>query len=398
MEETVPADHVGVGGALTLPGAFCADERVFAAEMERIFLRRWICAGREEQIPFPGDGFARDVGSESALVVRAENGEIRAFHNVCRHRGARICEGPAGHFGGAIRCPYHAWTYGLDGGLRRAPGMEGVAGFEASQHPLLPVGVARWEGFIFLWMDGEPVSFEETHAPILARFARWRMPHLETVQRIDYEVRANWKLIVQNYSECLHCPPVHPSLVRLTPADSGRNDLTEGPFLGGWMELRRAESMTLSGRACAPPIRGLPRKDLRRVYYYALFPNLLLSLHPDYVMVHTLWPVAPGLTRVECAWMFEPDSAARPEFDPDDAVGFWDRTNREDWSVCERAQRGMQSRAFRQGPYSPREVLCAAFDREVLRALGLSSPAEWPSLWGAGPCAGRPHEERDCSR
>jgi Rieske 2Fe-2S family protein len=197
------------------------------------------------------------------------------------------------------------------------------------------------------------------------------MPALRVARRIEYDVAANWKLVVQNYSECYHCAPVHAALSKLTPPTSGENDLFEGPFLGGYMVMSEGSgSMTMSGRACGLPVGDLPDEDHRRVYYYALFPNMLLSLHPDYVMCHTLRPQSPGRTHVTCEWMFHPGTLADPAFDVDDGVKFWDMTNREDWEMCELSQLGVQSRVYRPGPYSKRESLSVAFDREYLRALG----------------------------
>jgi Rieske 2Fe-2S family protein len=159
--------------------------------------------------------------------------------------------------------------------------------------------------------------------------------------------------------------------VRLTPANSGENDLYEGPFLGGFMVITTpGGSMTMSGRTCGLPVGELPAEDLHRVYYYSIFPNMLLSLHPDYVMAHTLWPESPGRTRITCEWLFHPGSLDDPSFDPNDGVAFWDMTNRQDWHVCELSQLGVASRAYTPGLYSPRESLAVAFDAEVLRSLG----------------------------
>src|SRR5688572_29966117 len=253
--------------SMTLPGRFYASSDVLAEEWERIFFRRWLCAGREELIPAPGDYFTREIGTESVIILRDRNGEIRAFYNVCRHRGTRICEESAGRFANAITCPYHAWTYQLDGRLRGAPSMEGVDGFDPADYGLHEVAVAQWEGFVFICLDLEPEPFERAYAPIIGRFSRFNMSKLRAARRIGYDVRANWKLLFQNYSECYHCPAVHPALVKLSPADSGENDLIEGPFLGGFMLLsREGGSMTLSGGACSIPVGNLPAEDRRRVY------------------------------------------------------------------------------------------------------------------------------------
>jgi Rieske 2Fe-2S family protein len=205
----------------------------------------------------------------------------------------------------------------------------------------------------------------------MGKFAAWHLPTLREGRRHDYEVRANWKQIVENYSECYHCPLIHPQLCRLSPATSGRNDLLEGPFLGGYSTLDRpGGSLTTSGHTNRPPLGEVAGEDLGRVYYYAIFPNLLISLLPDYILVHTLSPLGAGCTRVACAWLFDPETMSRPGFDPGDAVEFWDLTNRQDWEVCELAHLGVGSRGYTPGPYSNAEGLLDAFDREYLRRMG----------------------------
>lgn len=377
MTRFLRASEIGTGGARPFTGEFYTSEELFRAEADRIFGRRWLLAGREQQVAQAGEFFVRDVGTESVVVLRDREGALRAFHNVCRHRGARLCEADRGRLSQSIRCHYHAWTYALDGRLLGAPSMDGVEGFEPADHGLRPVAVATWEGFVLLCLAAEPEPFEEAYAPLIGRFARYNLPTLRVQRCIEYDVRANWKLIFENYSECYHCPTAHPALARLSPSDSGRNDLVSGPFLGGFMTVS-GDGLSASGRACGLPVGNLPHEEQTRVYYYSLFPNALLSLHRDYAMVHTLWPASPGRTHVECEWLFHPDAPSHPGFDPDDAVRFWDETNRQDWHLCESSQLGVSSRAYVPGPYSPRESLCAEFDREVLRALGLreSGPAE----------------------
>ena len=365
------ATEIPVEGARTMPGARFTAPDVYARELERIFHARWLCAGRAAEIAKPGDYIVRTVGTESVIITRDERGAPRAFHNVCRHRGTRLCEEAAGHFSAGIQCPYHAWTYALDGRLVGAPHMSGTEGFDRADWPLHPVAIAEWEGWLFIDLADRPEPFTAAFAPLIGRFSRFRLASLVVAQRIEYDVRANWKLVHENYSECYHCSPVHPALVRLTPANSGENDLYDGPFLGGFMVITQpGGSMSMSGRACGVPVGDLPPEDGQRVYYYSIFPNMLLSLHPDYVMAHTLWPQAPDRTRITCEWLFHPASLDDPSYDPQDAVAFWDMTNRQDWHVCELSQLGVSSRAYVPGPYSARESLAAAFDREVSRSLG----------------------------
>jgi Rieske 2Fe-2S family protein len=193
------------------------------------------------------------------------------------------------------------------------------------------------------------------------------MPRLRSAKRIEYDVRANWKLIFENYSECYHCPGVHPMLSKVSPYDSAENDLTEGPFLGGFMKVNKGKSLTMSGNACALSVGN--GNDLQHVFYYSIFPNMLLSMHPEYVMVHQLWPQSPERTLIHCDWFFHPGAAGvtEPRYNPDDAIEFWDMTNKQDWHVCELSQQGIASRAYRPGPYSPRESIPAAWDREYRR-------------------------------
>jgi len=363
--------HVLPGQVRTLPGAYYASASLYEEERERIFARRWVCVGRGDQIPGEGDYFLADVAGESLIVLR-EGGEPRAFFNVCRHRGTRLCEQGSGRLAGPIVCPYHGWTYAPDGRLLGAPHMDDVEGFDKSELPLHAARIAAWEGFLFIHLQPQPPPLESEMAPLVGKFAAWRLRELRAGHRIAYDVCANWKLFFQNFSECYHCPRIHPELTRLSHYRSGANDLTTGPILGGYMTIDPpGDSLTLSGRPAGPPLLG-PGDDRRRVYYYSVFPNLFLTLLPDYALCHTLWPVALDRTRIVCEWLFAPEAAGSE--DARDAVEFWDRTNRQDWHVCELAQQGVSSRAYVPGPYSVQESLLAAFDREVLAALGRDVP------------------------
>lgn len=358
-------------GAKTLPGYYYNSEIIFAEELERIFYSRWLCVGRVEQIPNTGDYFTQQIGDESVIIVRDSNQEVRAFYNVCRHRGTRLCTQSNGHFSKEIVCPYHTWAYSLDGQLKVAPLMNEVEGFNRNEYPLKTVSVATWEGFIFLNLSSVPEPFTEAFAPLINRFNPWKISTLRVAARIEYDLAANWKLIHENYSECYHCPPVHPQLTKLSSYRSGHNDLFSGPFLGGYMTINHPDgSMTNSGNRCTTPIGEVSGENLNRVYYYSLFPNLMLGLHPDFVIVHRLLPQSANRTKIICEWLFEPEAIAQSNFDPSDAVEFWDLTNRQDWEICELTQQGISSRSYTPGPYSCQESLLAAFDQEVLQALG----------------------------
>ncbi len=317
-----------------------------------------------------------EVAGESLIIVRDKRGAIHGFYNVCRHRGSRLIENRNGQCA-VIQCPYHAWTYGLDGGLLGAPHMDETPGFNKADYSLGQAQLGIWEGFIFVNLADAStqrsnqgyISLEKWFVPLAGKFSRWNLSALRSARRIEYEVRANWKLVFQNYSECYHCAGVHPELSKISPHDSAENDLTEGPFLGGFMRINKNRSLTMSGNACGLPVGDFGNEDFRLVFYYSIFPNMLLSLHPDYVMVHQLRPESPDRTLILCDWFFHPDAAGviptsrDYRFNPDDAIEFWDMVNRQDWHVCELSQQGISSRAYDPGPYSARESIPAAWDR-----------------------------------
>src|SRR5438128_2898273 len=372
-------------GAKTLEQKYFVSPQIFAEEQQKIFSRQWVLIGHQSQLPNSGDYFISEVADENLIVVRDKRGEIHGFYNVCRHRGSCLIENRNGQLSAAIQCPYHAWTYGLDGRLLGAPHMDDVPGFNKADYSLRPVNVALWEGFIFVNLadsgtrlrseatarqaPGDFISLERWFAPLAGKFARWNLPALLSARRIEYDVRANWKLMFQNYSECYHCLGVHPELSKISPHDSVENDLTEGPFLGGFMRIASDKSLTMSGHTCALPVGDFGDEDFRFVSYYSIFPNMLMSLHPDYVMVHQLEPQSPERTLILFDWFFHPDAFKRVDFRPDDAIEFWDMVNRQDWHVCELSQQGISSRAYVPGPYSARESIPAAWDREYLRHL-----------------------------
>jgi Rieske 2Fe-2S family protein len=358
----------------SLPGQWYTSEAIFARERERIFDRSWLCVARSEDLAAPGDYLLLDQFGESVILVRGDDGTARAFYNVCRHRGARLCSTERGRFAGAIVCPYHAWTFALDGSLAAARTMAGVPDFERGDYPLYAVAVEEFAGFLFVNFEtdaaarGSAATFLQ---PLADKIARWDIARLKRAQSVSYEVAANWKLIGQNYSECYHCPVVHPQLDVLSPWDGGSNDLLAGAIVGGPMRLREAfVTMSETGTGGRAPVGTVDGEDLRRVYYYSVFPSVLLSLHPDYVMVHRIQPLAAERSRVICEWLFAPEAVSAPGFDIRDVVDFWDLTNRQDWHVCEISQRGVASRAYTPGPYSGFESGLVAYDAHYRAVMG----------------------------
>ena len=353
----------------TLPGSSYCDLEVLERERELIFYRSWLCAGREERIKEPGDFFTVPVGRESVIVVRDRDGRARAFYNVCRHRGARLCNVDEGRLKGAVTCPYHAWTYALDGRLIGTPHLHECEGFRKEEFSLHPVAIEAWGGFLFINLEGERATPLAQHlGPIPERLRRYPLATLRLGARAAHEVECNWKILVENYQECYHCPGVHPELCDLVPLyrrgvvdASGSDDVAY--FREG------ACTFTLTGTTRRPFLSGLDDEEKRKYDGEMIYPTLMLNLFPDYAQYRALWPLAPARTLVVTEWLFEPSTMARDDFDPQDAIEFINRIARQDWEVCELVQKGVASRAHRHGVYVPQEMHAGRFKAWYLERL-----------------------------
>lgn len=337
----------------TLPGCYYYDQTLYALELERNFSAMWVCVGRADALMSPGSYQVVTVGRESVIVMRGQDGGLSAFLNVCRHRGTRLCTEASGQLKGSIQCRYHAWTYGLDGRLIGAPNILNDEQFNRAAFSLLPVALEVWEGLLWLNLSDNPAPVAtQLNGPILecfgndAVFARYHVGELKLGKRIVYDVRANWKIVFENFMECYHCGPLHPEFCHLLPAyRSGQiYKGEEAPTLAEGIE-----AFSMTGKASRPPLPALLPEDRRRYYGTELEPNVLLNLLGDHVVVYTLHPEAPDRTRVVCDWLFHPHAIAEPDFDPADAVEIFDLVNRQDWQICEQTQLGMTSRAYQSG-------------------------------------------------
>ncbi|HET6831601.1 MAG TPA: aromatic ring-hydroxylating dioxygenase subunit alpha [Solirubrobacterales bacterium] len=362
--------------ASMLPPAAFADPAVLAWEVEHLF-GGWVCLGHVATLGEPGQWLMREIGPTSVFAMTGADGEVRAFLNACRHRGSRLVDETEGAVRRRIQCPYHAWSYDLDGSLVAAPHMDEVEDFDHACNGLIEVRSAVAAGLVLVDLSGEAPDPADHVGDLLGRLERWRVAELERASGTVYDVAANWKAIAENYNECLHCPGVHPELNRLSDYRSGDSQQGAGRWCGGSMTLNEGAETMGTGNGHAghrQAIAGLGEQEVNSVYYFSLFPNALISLHPDYVMLHTLWPLAVDRTEVTCEWFFEPDTMARDDFDPSDAVEFWDTVNRQDWRVCELAQMGVRSKGYLAGRYSSHEGDVHAFDTLVaeryLEALG----------------------------
>jgi len=393
----------------SLPGPSFTSEAEFAKEREAVLFADWFCVGREESLAGPGDYLTADVAGESILIVRGADrpgaprgqGEsagqgtaggqgdpgscLAGFYNLCRHRGSRLVpvagsqpdggRARSGCAGTAIRCPYHGWTYGLDGSLRAAPFLPELRRYR-DRLGLHPVAVTTWGGFVFARLDAgrgdrRPLADQLNGAD--GRLAAYPLAELRSAHRIVYRIAANWKVILENYNECYHCGPIHPELCDLIPAfrRGGGGDLD---WDAGIPHREGTYTFTLTGTTRRAPFPGLGESDRARHRGELILPNLMLSLSADHVAAFTVWPHGAGHTTVLCDLLFHPDEIARGDFDPSDAVEFWDLVNRQDWSICEQVQDGMSSRMFTAGYLAPMEQPSADVSRYVTRRLGARRP------------------------
>ncbi len=375
MATTVRADTPFLS---TFPGRYYYDPAIFAREQERIFSEMWFFVCRADTLPDPGAYKVVTVGRESIIVVRDKDGLLHAFLNVCRHRGARLCSQETGQLKGSIQCRYHAWTYGLNGGLIGAPNVMSDERFDRTAYGLIPVALQVWEGLIFLNLSDNSAPFEDQlHDPKvelfgdIAPYERYHIGRLQVGRSITYDVRANWKLIIENTLECYHCAPMHPELCALIPLYRTGKLFIDDDNSAGVALADHIEAFTLTGKASRPPLPGLLPEDTCRYYGLLLMPNVFINLLSDHAAIDTFQPLAPDLTRVTTDWLFDPETMSRPDFDPSDAVELLDLVNRQDWEVCELAQQGVTSRAYRHGGnYAPDEHHLRGFVDYVLEKLG----------------------------
>jgi Rieske 2Fe-2S family protein len=347
------------------------DPAHYRRELDAFWYDRWIAVAREEEIAAPGDWRVVRIGTQSIFIVRSESGKIQGFHNVCRHRGSVLCTEAQGSFARQrIVCPYHAWTYDLEGHLVATPRRMETPDFRFEDHPLHAVAVGRWGGFVFVHL-GAPGPLEESLQDLPGRLERYRLGGLRIGKRIVLDVQANWKLLAENFSECFHCPPVHPEFCRIVTAyqDAGAWGLREAAETRPEYKAGAA-TLTMDGTARLPAFQGLDDGQKQTLYRAEMvLPNLFLNVHPDYVNSQLMFPTGPQSVRMVYDWLFEPRHLPLAEDDLAHYVALWDITNRQDARNCEWQQQGMQSRAFAHGVYVPQEFDAHRFAQWVRAGL-----------------------------
>ncbi len=350
----------------TLPAAWYYDPAQYARELEAIWHRDWVCVGRLEDLPEPGDYFLADVGSERLVVTRDRDGRPRAFHNTCRHRGSTLCTESRGRFaGGRIVCPYHAWSYGLSGELLATPKMKLPSDFRREDYPLYAVNIDTWGGFLFVNLSGQPAtSLAEFLGGEARNVERWPLASLVSVRREVTTLACNWKVFWENYSECYHCPGIHPELCRVMPlyregvlsyADSGEAP----PGAAGDLRPRVAPGFvtwTLDGQTRLPLIEGPSDADRAPGVVFASFTaSLFVVAHPDYVRSVRILPRGPERVELTVDWLLPPGVAEAHPGDIERMCELGRRVVAQDGRVCELNQQGLRSQRHRAGVLMPQE-------------------------------------------
>ncbi|MDV9194452.1 aromatic ring-hydroxylating oxygenase subunit alpha [Streptomyces sp. Wh19] len=379
----VPFTFISSAGGLSMvlqwPGAAYRSSEVFDTEQERIFRSTWLCVSRSARLPGPGSFLNIEIAGENILLVRNREGEVRALLNLCRHRGSLMCTETEGNFGRSIRCPYHSWTYSLDGQLLSAPYIAELSPEAREDRDLYTASATEWLGYIWVNLDPHAEPLASQMAPLLeARFdgedvlAKYDTASLDVAHTVVYDVAANWKLIFENFCECYHCPTMHPELCAAVPQFRTGYGTVSGPARQGAELAADFSGFSLTGAATADPLPGLDAADERMFYGVLLWPSVSLNFTPDHVLCMRVEPLAADRTRVVAEWLFHPDAMAQPGFDPADAVKLFDVTNRQDFEVIELVQRGTRSRRFEQ-VYSPHEHLIGQFHEWVDDAMAATA-------------------------
>lgn len=364
----------------TLGGTYYTSEAVFADEQTRIFEAMWVCAVRAAELARPGQFRKVQVGRESVLVIRGRDGALRAFLNVCRHRGAQLCTQDEGEVKRTLRCPYHAWTYGLDGKLVAAPNL-GTLTDDAGQpidryrYGLVPVALTEWLGYAWVCLADEPPPFDDgVVSDVTNRLGehgaidRYSIAELALGRRVVYDVSANWKLIVENFMECYHCSAIHPELVEVLPEFA--RGMAAQSYVGRGAEFGSdVEGFTVDGSAGFTMLPGLTPDQDRRYYAVTIRPTVFVNLVPDHVIFHRMYPLAADRTVVECDWLYAPE-VLDSGHDVSRSVELFHRVNVQDFDACERTQPAMSSKAYLHGGVLvPAEHHIAEFHHWVLSRL-----------------------------
>jgi glycine betaine catabolism A len=338
----------------TLPGRAYTDPTVFQQEQARIFEAYWFAAARTSDLEAPGSFQTVDVGRENVVIVRGRDKKLRAFLNVCRHRGARVCMEKSGTGQRKLQCGYHAWTYGLDGALVAAPNLTQMDDVDRTEYGLVPVHLREWLGYVWVCLADEPPSFEETVTGAVAGrlgdddiIEGWKIDQLEVGRRVTYDVKANWKLIIENFMECYHCATIHPELTDVLPEFA--DGYAAQYFVGHGAEFgENVSGFTVDGTEGLDVIPSVAPEHDRRYYAITVNPQVFINLVPDHVIFHRMYPVAADRTIVDCDWLYLPEVVASGR-DLSHSIELFHRVNEQDFDAAVRCQLASNSRAYASG-------------------------------------------------
>jgi Rieske 2Fe-2S family protein len=363
-----------------LPAAWYYDQKQYERELARVWYRNWVYVARSSEVARPRAYMTFSLGDQKLLLVRDEEGILRGFHNTCRHRGAVLCTEPQGTLrSSAVVCPYHAWSYGLNGDLRRTTSKSMPSGFALEDHGLYRIKVAEWRGFIFVCLSDDPPSLADTFGHTFSRLDRWPLEDLAIAHVTTKTVECNWKVFWENFSECLHCPGIHPKLSQLVPIFSRgivreRDDPNwkahaddRNPYYKGGLRAD-ATGFSMNGKLTAAPFPGLSDEDraLGQIYMTGR-PSTFFAAHADYVRTVRIYPLGPERTELRAEYLFAPGALQSEDFDLRNAVEFADMVMSEDAGICELNQRGLRSIRHDAGILMPEEYMVLSL-HEWLRA------------------------------
>jgi len=361
----------------TLPASDFYDPAHYQKELRCIWYRAWLCIGREEDWPHTGDFHRIRIGEEQLIVTRADDGGLQAFHNTCRHRGSLLCEADSGSFrNGRIVCPYHAWSYSLQGELQSAPRTTASDAIQAEHFSLYRVALETWRGFVFINLATDPPPLDQVLGDEAGHVSAWPLEDLRRVHRATHRVACNWKIFWENYLECYHCPGVHPDLCQLVPL-----------YRSGWMDYRDAGlepdperphamlrpgavTWSVDGTTGLPWFEGLGEKEREAGMTFATFvPTLFLVAHVDYVRTVRILPIGPEETELTVDWYVHRDTVDHPELDIYRLTAFASQVVSEDARACELNQQGLRCGRHQHGVLLEREQYVFEFEQWVREQL-----------------------------
>ena len=346
LSDFVPSPDLAT--ATTMPARWYTDPAFLELEKEKIFWRTWQPVGRTDMVARPGDFFACEVVGEPIVVTRTKEGELRAFYNVCRHRGAQVARGKGNRK--SLQCHYHGWTYGLDGQLLATPEFEGVKNWNKADNCLPPVKVEAWGPFIFVNLDPNAPDMKDTcYGDIMAEMKQkgFHIDRMTSIERRDYEIACNWKVYVDNYLEGYHLPTAHPALFRELDYDQYRVD-TFRYHSSQYAPIREVDLTDPRDR----DRRYIRTKDEEQALYFWIFPNVMLNVYLDNVSINIVLPLDHERTLTIFEWYFEHPGTGPGWESMQNVIQFSDQIQQEDIEICEIVQKGLQSRSYDRGRFS----------------------------------------------